>query len=120
MSDELYTFVAGGALESDATFNVKCNCGGDGPIKPKSTAGYGFSKKGARLTVVDKIETKCTACGTKITASILEGDPGYVLTSTKGVEAIFLPQGSTSRPVSDLTPEERAQIIKEMKARMIL
>ena len=28
MSDELFTFVAGGALEGDTTFNVKCNCGG--------------------------------------------------------------------------------------------
>jgi hypothetical protein len=38
MSGELYTFVAGRALENDTTFNVKCNCGGDASIKPKSTA----------------------------------------------------------------------------------
>jgi len=118
MSGDLYTFVAGGALESDATFNVKCNCGGDAPIKPKSTAGYGFSKKGPEIKVVDKIETKCVACGTKITATVLEGDPGYVLTANAGVESLFLPQGSTSPPVSSLSAAERAQIIKEMKARV--
>ena len=117
MSRELYTFVAGGALETDTTFNVKCNCGGDAPIMPKSTAGYGYSKKGPEIKVVDKFETKCTICGTKITAKILEGDPGFVLTSTNGVEALFLPQGSTSPPVSDLSAAERARIIKEMKAR---
>ena len=118
MSGELHTFVAGGALESDTTFNVKCNCGGDAPIKPKSTAGYGFSKKGPEIKVIEKIETKCGECGTKITATILEGDPGYVLTKNGGVEALFLPQGSTSPPVSSLTPKEQADIIAEMKARM--
>jgi hypothetical protein len=117
MSDGLSTFVAGGALESDATFNVKCNCGGDAPIKPKSSAGYGFSKQGPATKVVDEIETKCAACGTKITAKILEGDPGYMLVGNPGNESLFLPQGSSSAPVSDLTPEEGAEIIKEMKAR---
>lgn len=118
MSDELFTFVAGGALESDSIFNVKCNCGGDAPIKPESTAGYGFSKKGLEVRVVDKIETKCSACGTKITATILEGDPGYILTANNGHEALFLPQGSTSVPISDLMPTEQAKIIKEMKGRI--
>ncbi|MDZ7616963.1 MAG: hypothetical protein U1E05_08165 [Patescibacteria group bacterium] len=118
MSDGLITFVAGGALEDDVMFNVKCNCGGNAPIKPKSTAGYGFSKQAAATKVVDEIETKCTACGTKITAKILEGDPGYMLVGNPGRESLFLPQGSSSTPVSDLTPQEHAQIIKEMKARL--
>lgn len=115
---ELYTFVAGGALEADATFNVKCNCGGDAPITPRSTAGYGFSKKGPEVKVVDKIETRCPRCGTKITATVLEGDPGYVLTSREGIEALFLPQGSTSKPVSELSEVERRAIIAEMKRRI--
>lgn len=117
MPGELYTFVAGGALENDDTFNVKCNCGGDAPIRPKSTAGYGFSKKGPEIKVVDKIDSVCGSCGTKITATVLEGDPGYLLTSNGGVESLFLPQGSTSPPVSELSPQERAAIIKEMKTR---
>ena len=118
MGGQLYTLVAGGALEADTTFNLKCNCGGDAPITPKSTAGYGFSKKGPEVKVVDKIESTCSACGTRITATILEGDPGYVLTSNNGVDALLLPQGSTSSPVSRLTPAERAQIIQQIKAQM--
>jgi hypothetical protein len=117
MSGALSTFVAGGALENDDTFNVKCNCGGDAPIKPKTTAGYGFSKKGPEIRVVDEIETKCTACGTKITAKILEGDPGYMLVGNAGAEFLFLPQGSTSTPVSELSPQEQADTIREMKER---
>ena len=115
---ELYTFVAGGVLEHDATFNVKCNCGGNAPITPQSTAGYGFSKKGPLIKVVDKIETTCTQCGTKIIATVLEGDPGYVLTSANGIESLFLPQGSTSKPVAELTRNEQATMIAEMKRRM--
>lgn len=41
------------------------------------------------IKVVDQIETRCTSCGTKITAKILEGDPDYLLTSTNGAESIF-------------------------------
>lgn len=117
MNDGLITFVAGGVLENDTTFNVKCNCGGSAPIKPMTTAGYGFSKQGPAIRVVDEIETKCETCGTKITAKILEGDPGYMLVGNAGSESLFLSQGSSSTPVADLTPQQRAQTINEMKAR---
>ena len=52
-----------------------------------------------------------------ITASVLEGDPGYVLTSKDGIDALFLPQGSTAKPVSELSSSEKRRIIKEIKAR---
>ena len=67
--------------------------------------------------VVDTIESKCESCGTTIKALILEGDPGYVLTSKDGIDALLCPQGSSSPPVSSLTPAERAEIIKTMKSR---
>lgn len=113
MSEKLYTMVAGGALEANATFNVKCNCGGNAPITPQSVAGYGYSKKGGATKVVDKLETKCLACGTDIVVTVLEGDPGYVLTKHGHKEMLFLPQGST--PVSQLTVGEHEAMIHEMK-----
>ncbi len=115
MPTELHTFVAGRALEHDETFNVKCNCNGNAPIRPESTAGYGFSKRGPSVRVVDKLVTKCLSCGAKITVNVLEGDPGYVLTGGEGREQLFCPQGSTSRPVDELSAQEQAQIIANMK-----
>ena len=111
----LYTMVAGGALEADTVFNVRCNCGGNAPVKPNSVKGYGFSKKGGPTRVVDKLSTVCESCKTPIVVTVLEGDPSYILTSTNGVESLFLPQGSTSAPVSSLSAIERSKIIEEIK-----
>jgi len=55
MTDELYTFVAGGALEAGKVFNVKCNCGGNAPITPASDKGYGFSKHGPEVKMVEAL-----------------------------------------------------------------
>ena len=112
----LYTMVAGGALEVDEVFNVKCNCGGNAPITPQSVKGYGFSKKGGATKVVDKLDALCQSCDTPIKILVLHGDPGYVLTKNQGVCQLFLPQGSTSPPVSSLSAQEQMQIIAEMNA----
>jgi hypothetical protein len=66
--------------------------------------------------VVDKLAAVCQSCGAPITAIVLEGDPGYVVTGGEGNEKLFLPQGSTSPPVSSLSAEEQSRIIAEMKA----
>lgn len=118
MSDDLFAMVAGDALKSGATFNVVCNCGGNAPIQPQSRVSYRASKKTPTGMVLDKIETRCTKCGTKITAIILAGDPGYVLTSREDVDLLCWPQGSSSRPVADLSEAEQARIIKRMKDRI--
>ncbi|MCA8992232.1 MAG: hypothetical protein KDA88_09655 [Planctomycetaceae bacterium] len=118
MSEKLYTMVAGGALEANSTFNVRCNCGGNAPITPESVAGYGYSKKGGPTKIVDRLETKCLNCNTGIVVSVLEGDPGYVLTKHGNKEMLFLPQGSTSKPVAELTVGEHEAIIQEMKKNM--
>jgi len=75
---------------------------------------WGFQAK----PMVDKIETKCLACGTVIHASVLEGDPGYILTSNAGRESLFLPQGSTAKPVSELSAEQQISMIAAIKADM--
>lgn len=110
--------VAGGALEADTPFEVRCNCGGTAPLTPRSVKGYGFSKKGGAVKVVDRLAARCESCRAKITAIVLEGDPGYVLTSNGGVDELFLPQGSSSPPVSSLSNEQRQRIIESMKADM--
>ena len=117
MPQDLHTFVAGRALEHDEVFNVQCNCGGYGPIKPESTAGYGFSKRGPLVRVVDKLTTDCQSCGAHITVNVLEGDPGYLLVGAEGSEQLFSPQGSTAKPVSELSIEEQMSVISKMKDR---
>ncbi len=67
------------------------------------------------MKVVDKLETKCRKCNTTINVLVVEGDPGYVLTSNGGMESLFLPQGSTSLPVAQLSQQERMDIVKTMK-----
>ena len=112
---DLYTFVAGAALEQDTLFNLKCNCGGNAPVVPKSVAGFGYGKKGGAMKIVAQLDTKCPECAKTIRANVIEGDPGYVLTSNGGVESLMLPQGSTSAPVSDLSDDEQLGIINQMK-----
>ena len=107
MAKEMFTMVAGGALEADTVFNLRCNCGGNAPVTPTSVVGFCYSKKGGPTRSVGKLEGLCERCGTTIKAMVLEGDPGYVLT--------ILPQGSTSVPVSQLSPEERAEILAQLK-----
>jgi hypothetical protein len=115
MAKEMFTMVAGGALEADTVFNLRCNCGGNAPVTPTSVVGFGYSKKGGPTRSVGKLEGLCERCGTTIKAMVLEGDPGYVLTIQDGKDVLFLPQGSTSVPVSQLSPEERAEILAQLK-----
>lgn len=113
--ESLYTMVAGAVLEQDTEYNVRCNCGGDAPIVPKSVKGYGYGKKGGAMRVVDKMEAQCNKCGSAIVVLVIEGDPGYVLTQNGGVASLFRPQGSTSTAVPDLTVGEYTKILQEMQ-----
>jgi len=118
--ERLYAMAAGGALEADTTFNIKCHCGGNAPIKPKSVKGYGFSKKGGPAKIVDILETECESCKTPITVHVIEGDPGYTLISNNGIDSLYLPQGSTSTPVSALSGKQRKKIIAKIQKQMAL
>jgi hypothetical protein len=100
-SPDMYTFIAGNALKSNQTFDVRCNCGGIAPITPPT----------ATDTVI------CPRCSSSIRIVVLPGDPGYLLgkNPSTGKEFLIYPQGSSAAPPSTLSEAERERIISEMK-----
>jgi len=97
---DLHTFIAGAALTVGQTFHVECNCGGTAPITPP-------------LKTEFVICPKCTA---KIRVMVLDGDPGYMLgCDPSGKEFLFTAQGSSTKPVHELTQAEQEAIIAEVK-----
>jgi len=100
---DLFTFVAGGALREGETFLLRCNCGAGAPITPPLSTEF----------------VVCPDCMAIIKVLVLDGDPGYVIGQGTDGEPILLPvQGSSAKPVSDLTSEERNQIISNIKRQM--
>ena len=56
---DMYTFVAGAALEKDTPFQLECNCGGVVTIMPPFQDEY----------------VVCARCESKIKMLVIEGDP---------------------------------------------
>jgi hypothetical protein len=99
---DLYTFVAGVALERGEPFKLHCNCGGVVTIMPPFQEEYVI----------------CPRCESKIHMIVLEGDPGYVIGATAGGEPTLLPvQGSSAPHPSTLSPEKREALLSDIKSR---
>jgi len=99
---DLYALVAGDAIErahvDGSEFEVTCNCGGKAPL------------------IADQ-PIRCPQCLRSIAVIVLEGDPGYVLGAEPSGEPRLLPvQGSTTRPLSSLSPAEYRRILDDMVA----
>jgi hypothetical protein len=98
---DLYTFIAGDALQKGESFDLQCNCGGR-----------------IRLDLPLRIENAlCPQCGSKIRFAVVAGDPGYLLgrNPRTGEEFLIHAQGSSAPPPSALSESERQRIILEMK-----
>ncbi|GGF18040.1 hypothetical protein GCM10011611_24850 [Aliidongia dinghuensis] len=93
---DLYTFVAGEALESGKPFQLRCNCGGTVTILPP----------------MQEESVYCPSCEAHIKALCLEGDPGYVIgLGTDGKPTLMDVQGSKATPSHLLTEERRREIL---------
>ena len=59
----------------------------------------------------------CPDCHAIIKLLVLEGDPGYVITQnpTTGEPSLTPVQGSTAKTPDQLTPEERDEILANVK-----
>lgn len=99
---DLYTFVAGVALEKGEPFNLHCNCGGFVTIMPPFQEEY----------------VVCPRCESKIRIMVLEGDSRYIIGATAEGEPTLIPvQGSSAPHPSTLSPEKRESLLSDIKSR---
>jgi hypothetical protein len=100
---DLYTFVAGAAVESGEPFPLQCNCGGVVTVMPP------FQER----AVV------CPLCESSIGIHIIEGDPGYIIGRNPNGDSMLIPvQGSSAKPLEAMTESERQEILKNLENEM--
>lgn len=100
---DLYTFVAGAALESSKPFPLTCNCGAVVTIMPPFQDEY----------------VVCPRCESKIKMLVIEGDPGYIIGADPDGTPKLLPvQGSSARHPNMLSPAERAGILADVRSKI--
>jgi hypothetical protein len=100
---DLYTFVAGAALESGKPFQLKCNCGGVVTIMPPFQDEY----------------VVCARCESRIRMLVIEGDLGYIIgADSDGTPKLLPVQGSSKPHPGKLSPAEREAILAEVRAQI--
>lgn len=100
---DLYTFVAGVALEAGKPFQLDCNCGGVVTIMPPFQDEYVI----------------CARCESKIRMLVIDGDPGYIIGANNDGTPNLLPvQGSSKPHPSKLTATERDAILAQVRAQL--
>ncbi|OPY84721.1 MAG: hypothetical protein A4E65_00234 [Syntrophorhabdus sp. PtaU1.Bin153] len=100
---DLYTFVAGVALETGRPFALECNCGGVVTIMPPFQDEYVI----------------CPRCESKIKMLVIEGDPGYVIGADPDGTPRLLPVQGSSKPHPDkLPPGERDVILARIREQL--
>lgn len=100
---DLYTFVAGAALESNQPFLLECNCGRVVTIMPPFQDEFVI----------------CANCESKIKILVIEGDPGYIIGAEADGTPTLLPvQGSSKPHPSKLTSAERDAILTQVRRQL--
>lgn len=97
---DLYTFVAGDALETGKPFPLQCNCGGVVTIMPPFQDEYVF----------------CPRCESKIKMLVVQGDPGYIIgADPEGTPRLLPVQGSTHPHPNTMSPEELDVVLSKVR-----
>ena len=98
---DLYTFVAGAALEAGKPFSLECNCGGVVTIMPPFQDEY----------------VVCARCESRIKMLVIEGDPGYIIGADPDGTPKLLPvQGSSKPHPSKLSEAKRKAILEQVRS----
>jgi hypothetical protein len=100
---DLYTFVAGEAIEGGKPFVLECNCGAIVTIMPP------FQDE----SVV------CPTCESTIRMLVVDGDPGYIIGRGPDGNPTLLPvQGSSKPHPNHLSQQERDAILTKVREQM--
>lgn len=100
---DLYSFIAGAALEKGEPFPLKCNCGGVVTIIPPFQDEY----------------VVCPVCESRIRLLVIKGDPGYIIGRNSKGELTLLPvQGSAKPHPNELPVAEREAILSSIKEKL--
>jgi hypothetical protein len=96
---DLYTFVAGAALENGTPFPVECNCSAVITIMPPFQDEY----------------VVCPRCELTIRMLVVEGDPGYIIGGGPDGKPTLLPvQGSSQPHPNQLSRRQRDAILAKV------
>lgn len=102
---DLYTFVAGAALETGEPFALECNCGAVVTIMPPFQDEY----------------VVCPRCESTIRMLVVEGDPGYIIgAGLDGGSALLPVQGSSKPHPNQLSQQERDAILAKISEHLQL
>jgi len=101
LKPDLFTFVAGVAVQRGDPIPISCNCGGV-------------------ITVMPPLQEElvvCAKCESRIKVLVLSGDPGYVMGRAPTGEPMLIPVQGSSEEKLQITPEERQKALDEIKKR---
>jgi len=101
LKPDLFTFVAGIAVERNEPLPITCNCGGV-------------------ITIVPPLQEHvvvCARCESRIKILVLEGDPGYVCGFDSSGEPMLTPVQGSSKQKLDISDEERRKVLEDARKR---
>ncbi len=101
LKPDLFTFVAGVAVERNEPLPITCNCSGVITIMPP---------------LQDQVVV-CARCESRIKVLVLEGDPGYVFGSDPRGEPMLIPVQGSSKQKLDISDEERRKALEDARKR---
>jgi hypothetical protein len=99
LKPDLYTFVAGVAVERGDPIPITCNCGGVITIMPPLQE---------ELVV-------CPRCVSRIKMIVLSGDPGYVMGRAPNGEPMLIPVQGSSKEKLEISAEDRERALEEIR-----
>lgn len=92
-NNQYYFFIKQGLINSQETISLTCMCGNTNQWAPPH----------------DLTNLYCKKCGSKFTLIEIEGDPGYIITSSSPVKVI----GSKVADFNELSIEEKMKLLKK-------
>lgn len=99
LKPDLFTFLAGIAVERGDPIPVTCNCGG-------------------LITIMPPLQEElvvCPRCESRIKLLVLSGDPGYVMGRAPNGEPMLIPVQGSSKEKLELSDEERRNALEKIR-----
>ncbi|SRR5258708_29223437 len=99
LKPDLFTFLAGFALERGDPIPITCNCRG-------------------MITIMPPLQEElviCPRCESRIKLLVLAGDPGYVMGRAPSGEPMLIPVQGSSKEKLEISDDERRKALEEIR-----